>query len=223
MPAVPWWGVLSSVAAPVLLATGWTLAAVRRPDGYDPVADTISVLASFGMVDRLILITCLAGLGVAHLVTALGLRVVPLVARAVYGLGGVATIVVASVPKVDSATPPAHGISAVVGFVALGLWPAVALLPRARRQSGGTGRSGPVVPRDRPWVLRPPAALAATGVMLGSGLWLALQLPDGATAGLAEGVTSGTEGLWPLTVVLVSRRWSRHRRRAVPDAGRDTP
>jgi hypothetical protein len=28
--------------------------------------------------------------------------------------------------------------------------------------------------------VRPPAALAATGVMLGGGLWLAVQVPDGA-------------------------------------------
>jgi hypothetical protein len=29
VPEVPWWGVLSAVAAPVLLVGGWTMAAAR--------------------------------------------------------------------------------------------------------------------------------------------------------------------------------------------------
>ncbi|WP_422774439.1 DUF998 domain-containing protein [Plantactinospora sp. WMMC1484] len=197
MPAVPWWGVLSSVAAPVLLAVGWTLAAVRQPPGYDPVADTISQLSSYGMIDRLILVVCLAGLGVAHLVTAVGLRFVPLAGRLVYGGGGAATIVVALVPKVDSVTPPVHGIAAVIAFVALATWPSVAALRWSHRPGRRTGR---------PWPLRLPVAFTASAVMLGSGLWLALQLPDGPTAGLAERVTAGLEALWPLVVVLIGLR-----------------
>ncbi|MEE6261897.1 DUF998 domain-containing protein [Plantactinospora sonchi] len=226
MPVVPWWGVLSAVAAPALLAVGWTLAAVREPDGYDPVSDTISLLSSYGPVDRLILITCLAGLGLAHLVTAIGLRFVPLAGRLVYGLGGLATIVVASVPKVDSVTPPAHGIAAVVGFVGLAAWPAAAALAPGPRRTAGTAQpaSGQAAGTQgagtraaggrpgRPWVLRRPAGLVASAVMLGTGLWLALQLPDGPTAGLAERVTAGAEAIWPLVVVLVGLRWYRHHR-----------
>ncbi|MEO3818840.1 DUF998 domain-containing protein [Plantactinospora sp. B24E8] len=220
MPVVPWWGVLSSVAAPALLAVGWTLAAVREPDGYDPVADTISLLSSYGPVDKLILVTCLAGLGLAHLVTAVGLRFVSLAGRLVYGLGGVATIVVAAVPKVDSVTPPAHGIAAVVAFVALAAWPAVAALTPGPRRTAPSPGSRRTDRSDRPWVLRRPAGLVASGVMLGAGLWLARQLPDGPTAGLAERVAAGTEAVWPLVVVLVGLRWYRHRRAnraAVPD------
>ncbi|MFY1671766.1 DUF998 domain-containing protein [Plantactinospora sp. WMMB334] len=221
MPAVPWWGVLSSVAAPVLLAVGWSLAAVRQPPGYDPVADTISQLSSYGVIDRLILVICLAGLGVAHLVTAVGLRFVPLAGRLVHGGGGVATVVVALVPKVDSVTPPVHGIAAVIAFVALATWPSVAALRWSHRPGRRTGRprshlpgrraerprSRPPVRRGgRPWPLRLPVAFAASAVLLGSGLWLALQLPDGPTAGLAERVTAGLEALWPLVVVLTGPR-----------------
>jgi hypothetical protein len=45
---VPWWGVVSAAAAPVLLVGGWTLAAGLQPGSFDPVADTISALAAVG-------------------------------------------------------------------------------------------------------------------------------------------------------------------------------
>ena len=43
---VPWWGVVSSAMAPVLLVGGWTVAAGRQPPAFDPVADTVSALAA---------------------------------------------------------------------------------------------------------------------------------------------------------------------------------
>ncbi|MBE1488923.1 DUF998 domain-containing protein [Plantactinospora soyae] len=209
MPAVPWWAVFSSVAAPVLLTIGWTIAALRQPPGYDPIGDTISSLSSYGMMDRLILISCLAGLGVAHLVTAIGLRPVPLAARVLYGCGGAATVLVAAVPKLDGArTPPAHGIAAVVAFVALAAWPGLAALAVIRRSRPRRPAPGPGG-RDLPWALRPTVGFAASGTMLALGLWLALQLPDGGTAGLAERMTAGAEVLWPLAVVLTLVHWTR--------------
>ncbi|MFD0970272.1 DUF998 domain-containing protein [Plantactinospora endophytica] len=240
MPPVPWWAVFSAAALPVLLVIGWTTAAVRQPPGYDPWGDTVSSLSSYGMMDRQILIGCLAGLGVAHLVTAIGLRPVRTAARVVYGIGGVATVLVAAVPKTDAETPPAHGIAAVVAFVALATWPAVAALPLPRRRHPdrhpeAVAATGPSSTdratdadsrnrdrdrkrdrnrdrdRDRPWVLRPVVGGTVSLVMLALGLWLALQLPDGALAGLAERLTAGTEALWPLVVVLtLFRRTRRH-------------
>ena len=47
MRDVPWWGVVSSVAAPVLLVGGFTVAASLQP-GFNPVADTVSALAARG-------------------------------------------------------------------------------------------------------------------------------------------------------------------------------
>ncbi|GAA3780474.1 hypothetical protein GCM10022225_80980 [Plantactinospora mayteni] len=231
MPAVPWWAVFSAATLPVLLVIGWTSAAVRQPPGYDPWADTVSALSSYGMLDRQILVGCLAGLGVAHLVTAIGLRPVRTAARVVYGLGGVATILVAAVPKTDGQTPRVHGISAVVAFVALAAWPALATLPvpgrgRSGHRQGASrqDRPGGTAPRrspadqaaDRPWVLRPAVGGAASLVMLGLGLWLALQLPDGGSAGLAERLIAGTEALWPLIVVSVLFRWTRRRPTTAP-------
>jgi hypothetical protein len=43
--ATPWWGVLSSAAAPTLLIGGWTLAAAQQDTGFDSLTQTISALA----------------------------------------------------------------------------------------------------------------------------------------------------------------------------------
>ena len=51
MRGVAWWGVISAVAAPVLLIGGWTVAAGLQPR-FDPVADTVSALAAIGATDR---------------------------------------------------------------------------------------------------------------------------------------------------------------------------
>jgi hypothetical protein len=46
MPRVPWCGLVSSVAAPVLLIGGWTMAAAVQPAPFDAVVHTISELAA---------------------------------------------------------------------------------------------------------------------------------------------------------------------------------
>jgi hypothetical protein len=48
---VPWWGTVSSAAAPVLLVGGWTAAAALQPH-FDQIADTVSSLAAPGATDR---------------------------------------------------------------------------------------------------------------------------------------------------------------------------
>ena len=237
MPAVPWWAVLSSVAAPVLLAVGWTVAAVRQPPGYDPLTDTVSALSSYGPTDRLIMTVCLAGLGVTYLVTALGLRFAAVAGRLMLGCGGLATVLVSLFPKPVNGTPPAHGIAATVAFVALGLWPAAATLYHPRDAGGraaavlrarirgpaadaGRARSalGGRLEDGRPWAVRVPVALTASALMLGLAGWLALQLPDGLWTGLAERMVAVAQALWPLIVVISVRRTAR--RSGWPDAAR---
>ena len=51
MQGVPWWGVVSSAAAPVLMVGGWTAAADLQPR-FDPVSETVSSLAAPGATDR---------------------------------------------------------------------------------------------------------------------------------------------------------------------------
>ena len=120
---VPGWALVSAVAAPVSMIGGWTLAGSRQ-QSFDAVGETISALAASGATAPWIMSAALAGTGIAHVVTAAGLRPVPRAARALQALGGAATVVVAALP-VD-VWPRAHGAAAAVGFGALALWPACA-------------------------------------------------------------------------------------------------
>jgi len=52
MRDVPWWGLASSAAAPVLMVGGWTIATSLQPRSVDPVAETVSALAAVGADHR---------------------------------------------------------------------------------------------------------------------------------------------------------------------------
>jgi hypothetical membrane protein len=195
---VPWWGLLSSAAAPVLLIGGWMVAAARQPGGFDQVADTISALAAHGATDRWLMTTCLAGVGVCHVVTAMALRPAATPGRVLLALGGVGNLLVAAfpLPADDSGSAP-HTLAAGVAFGALALWPALAWT-RA----------------EAPPLLRREAALPAAVVLLGVVGWFVAELAaDTARVGLAERIAAGAQALWPLAVVTTSLNVQRRRKR----------
>jgi hypothetical membrane protein len=179
---VPWWGLLSSAAAPVLLIGGWTVAAARQRDGFDPVVRTISDLAAFGADDRWLMTTALAGLGACHVTTAAALRDAAPWGRAVLAGGGVATVLVAVFPlPADGSGSAAHTAVAGAAFGALAAWPALAARP---------GTAGP---------LRPAVSRAAAAGLLGAVAWFTVELAaDTGRVGLSERVTAGAQSLWPL-------------------------
>ena len=74
MRNVPWWGVLSSAAAPVLLVGGWTIAAALQPSSFDPVTDTVSTLAAVGAVSRWLITLTFLVVGTCDVITGLALR-----------------------------------------------------------------------------------------------------------------------------------------------------
>src|SRR5262245_28691786 len=108
MRRVPWWAVVSAGLAPVFLIGGWTLAARLQPRGYNSLRDTISALAGLGATDRWVMTAGLAGLGICHLVTSLGLRPAASTGRVALAVGGVATILVAAFPLPRIGTSEAH-------------------------------------------------------------------------------------------------------------------
>src|SRR3984957_19143524 len=97
MRGVPWWGLVSSAAAPVLLAGGWTLAAGLQPGSFDAVASTISSLAAVGAADRWVMTLALAGAGACYVITGLALRPASPAGRLILMTGGAATGLVAAV------------------------------------------------------------------------------------------------------------------------------
>lgn len=189
---MPWWARLSSAAAPLLLIGGWSLAAGRQPSGFDSATDTISALAGLGATDRWLMTVALAGVGICHLVTALGLRAAAAPGRAMLAVGGLATVLVAAFPLPYSGSSPAHTASATAAFVALAVWPALSWRREPQR---------PPVPAG----LRLPVPVAAAAVLLGLLGWFAMALSDSDRVGLAERVAAGAQALWPLLVVLSAR------------------
>jgi hypothetical membrane protein len=182
---VPWWGVVSAAAAPVLLVGGWTLAAARQVPAVDPAVETISALAAVDATDRWIMTAALTGLGACHLVTALALRPAARPGRAVLALGGAATVAVAALPlPADGGSTP-HAVAAAVAFLALAVWPAA-----------GARRAAPTL------ILSRPVSAAAAAVLLGLVGWFALELTGGARVGRAERVAAAAQAAWPLVVVL---------------------
>lgn len=183
---VPWWAVLSSAGAPVLLIGGWQLAAARQPGGFDPVNQTISALAARGATDPWIMTTALVGVGVCHTITAAGLASAAVPGRVLLGAGGVSTVVLAAFPLSVTGDSPVHVAAAAVAFGTLSIWPALAW----RRRTPGRSSSH----------------LAAAGLLALLG-WFGIEyLSEGPRIGLSERVLAGAQVLWPLAAVLLARR-----------------
>jgi hypothetical membrane protein len=197
---VPWWGVVSSAVAPVLLVGGWTVAAGLQPRSFNAVTGTISSLAAEGAADRWVMTLALAGVGACYVLTGLALRPAASAGRLILMTGGVATVLVAVNPEpAGGGGSLPHTVWAAIGFIALAAWPLA-----ARKQ-------GPLVPAG----LRPGVSAAAAGVLLGLLVWFGAELiAGGRQVGLAERVLAGAQAVWPLAVVLACRlRQSRARMR----------
>lgn len=204
---VPGWGLVSSLAAPVLLIGGWIWAARLQRDGFDSFEGTISALAAEDADRRWVMTTALLGVGVGHVVTACALGPAPRAARVVLASGGAATIAVALAPlPAGDEGSTAHVVAAGAAFAALALWPAFA------------GRRTPAWPFGR-------AVAGTAAAVLGAevaGL-CAVLLADGPRLGLVERVSAGSQAIAPLLAVLISRRLHGRRVGDVPRWPRRAP
>jgi hypothetical protein len=189
---VPWWGVVSAAAAPVLLIGGWTVAAGLQPGSFNAVVGTISALAARGATDRWVMTLALAGTGTCYVLTGLALRPAAWPGRLILMAGGAATVLVAANPQPGGGgSSPAHTFWAAAGFIALAAWPPAA------------GRREPAAPA----ALRPIGSACAAGVLAGLLLWFGAELiTAGRQVGLAERVLAGAQAAWPLILVLACRR-----------------
>ncbi|MFF0431133.1 DUF998 domain-containing protein [Streptomyces sp. NPDC004327] len=185
MRSVPRWALISSGAAPVILVGGWTAAGALEGPAYDPVTQTISVLAAYGAAGFWVMTSALFGLGVCHLLTAWGLRAARLAGRLALAGGGAVALVVALVPPPLSGGSLRHGSAAAVGFALLAVWPVLA--------AAGSGSA--------PWALRPVPAVAVTTVMAVGAGWYLLETARHGAAGVAERFVTCLQSVWPLVVV----------------------
>lgn len=185
---VPWWGVASSAAAPVLLIGGWTFAAELRPGRFDQVRQSVSALAATGAPDRWVMTLAFVLVAACYILTGLALRPAATAGRLTLIAAGLSGVVVAMSPEpANGQFSGRHAISSAIGFALLATWPLLA------------SRPGPGIP----WALRPRVAfgaMTAIVVLLG---WFVLELISGGGAlGLAERVLGVVQVFWPLTVVL---------------------
>ncbi len=183
MQQVPWWGVASSAAPPVLLVGSWTAAARLQPHHFDSVRQSVSTLARTGATDRWVMTLALVVAAVCYMVTGLGLRPAASAGRVILVTGGFAGLLVAAspVPALDRFSL-AHAVWSAVGFTLLAAWPL------------GARRHGPAVP----WALRPSVATVAVGVIALVLAWFIAELiAGGEQIGLAERVLGGPgTGTW---------------------------
>jgi hypothetical membrane protein len=187
MRGVAWWGVISAVAAPVLLIGGWTVAAGLQPQ-FDPMADTVSALAAIGATDRWVMNLVFVLVGACYILTALALRSAKTVGRIILIAGAIAGMLVAANPEhAGGFGSVPHFVFASLGFAGLTLWPAAA----AKKNS------------EAPWGLRSGPAATAVAVQFALLAWFGTELILGAhQVGLAERLMGGVQATWPLAVVL---------------------
>jgi hypothetical protein len=188
---LPWWGVASSVAAPVLMVAGWTAAAGLQPRPVDPVAETVSALAAVGATDRWVMTLTFVLVGACDLITGLALRPARAPGRLILMAGAVAGMLIAATPEHPGTSfPVPHMICAAAGGAGVVAWPA------------GAWRRGPSVP----WGLQPVVSAAAVAVLLTLAAWFGVELISfGGQAGLAERIFGAAQALWPLMVVASCR------------------
>ncbi|MGW8886363.1 DUF998 domain-containing protein [Streptomyces sp. NPDC055749] len=206
MRSVPWWVLLSSVSAPILLVGGWSISAALQGASYDHASKTISVLASNGARGYWVMTSALITLGACHVITAWGLYPAAPPGRIALGGGGVSAMLLALFPAPSSGGSLKHGTVVAVAFCLLALWPVLAMRRRA------TGRRPSDLPRaaNAPWGLRPGPSFTATALMWLGGAWFLLALLVHDTAGAAERVLTFAQSLWPLVVVVSCLRQSDH-------------
>jgi len=186
--AIPWWAEAAAGAAPVLLIGGFVVATAVQPASYDPVRNTISQLAERGATDSWVMTSCLAGVGLCYLFSALGLRPARGIGRVLLAGGGVATLSIAFFRVPRAGYSLAHELSVIGAALTCCTWPMFA------------------------WRRLPPAPLlsrkpsfAAGGLLVGLAAWYALE-SHGTLLGVAERCAAAAPPLWLLAVVVTTRR-----------------
>lgn len=192
MRDVPWWGAVSSAAAPVLLVGGLWAAGTVQPASFDAFNNTVSALAGQGATDSWVMTLTFVGVAICDMITAVALRAAALPGRLVLTAAGVAGILVAAFPE-HLGGSLVHAVWAGLGFGGLILWPVFGM------QRGA----------DVPWGLRPATCWYTTITLSLLTVWFAAEQASGAAQmGLAERTAGLAQTIWPLAVV-VSCRLSR--------------
>lgn len=191
-PRTPAWPIASAAAAPLVLVITATLARMDRTSAYDPISQTLSVLAGRGPGDWIMTVGFVVSAG-CQIVTAVGLRALRPPPRVALALAGCCGLAVAAFPVTSNATNNAHILATGAGAIVLALWPVLSITTKA---------SAPAIFRAR-W------AIVASLVLTAMLAWVYYEATHGVILGLAERITAVGEMIWPLLVVMAARRAKR--------------
>lgn len=191
--AVPRWTLIPAALAPVSLVAAWLAAGLAQPDHYDPIRQTISVLAGHAASDRWIMTIGLYAVSICQIVTAAGLSVARR-ARVLLVMGGVAGLGVAIFPQPLHGSGAAHMVFATLSVTLLALWPATL----GSRDS----------PLPLPLILTTRGSVVVTVAFLGLLAWVFAAAHGGGALGVAERVDTAIANSWPLVIILTLRRSS---------------
>jgi Protein of unknown function (DUF998) len=184
---VPAWAIVSAGLTPILLTGGWLVAGTLQPASYNPVRDTVSVMAGHAGTDRWVMTGALLLVGGCHLVTAAGLGAFRGSARVLLILAGLSSIGIALSPEPVVGSTPQHLAWTSFGAVIITVWPAFA------------ARAG----SPQPLLLSRHGSVVVTAVFLGLLCWLVIETQGGSTLGVAERLTSSVQTTWPFVVAVV--------------------
>jgi len=188
--SVPAWTVVSATLCPVALVGGWLVAGALQPTSYNPMQQTMSVLAGQPGTDPWIMTGALFVVGATQFVTAAGLHAVGMPARGLLVATGLCTFGVALTPEPTAGPTPLHLAFAASCVFTTAIWPIF------------VGRRPPTFS----WAVNYYVCAAVTGFFAVLSGWVVFASFGGGDLGLAERVTSTALGLFPLIVILSLRR-----------------
>jgi hypothetical protein len=202
---VPPWAIISAGLTPILLTGGWLVAGTLQPASYNPVRDTVSVMAGHAGTDRWVMTGALLLVGGCHLVTAAGLGAVRASARVLLILAGVSSIGIAISPEPMVGSTPQHLAWTSFGAVIITVWPALVVRPGS----------------PQPLILSRRGSAVVTAVFLALLGWLVIETQGGSYLGVAERLTSSVQTSWPFIVAVVL--WRHAARTGRPELAGETP
>jgi Protein of unknown function (DUF998) len=199
---VPAWAIVSAGLTPILLTGGWLVAGALQPASYDPIRDTVSVMAGHAGTDRWVMTGALLLVGGCHLVTAAGLGAIRVSARVLLILAGLSSIGIAASPEPMVGSTPQHLAWTSFGAVIITVWPAFTVSPGS----------------PQPLILSLRGSIVVTAVFLALLCWLVLETQGGSNLGMAERLTSSVQTSWPFVVaVMLWRHAARTRSPELPE------
>jgi hypothetical protein len=194
--SVPDWAVISAIAAPVVLVASSSAATLLPASRYDPIGQTMSVLAATPRSAPVMTIGFVLT-AMCQIVTAIGLHVLRPAPRLLLAFAGGCGLAVAALPVSSHATVGVHLFAAAAGIVTLSIWPVIAISDAV----------------TAPAACRSCWAISASAIFTVLVMWILWETQRGGGLGIAERATVVGETLWPLAVAATARWPSSHERK----------